>query len=175
MTQAYAYNVAMNPRRAAVILAFFLTSVVIISCGDGELTNRSTTAPNSNSNKENSTVPKTNVEELGMLVNVPYEAEESVWKTEAANKELIAVLRFSATESEKLVADAARYRKPEEASVQSEPWFPDELVAQGDMSGDDTLKGISYGANAFFQENYNEGRLIRIDGTNYFVLEMHSK
>ncbi len=147
----------------------------LISCGGQGSSNNSNTAANANSNKDASAAPKTNVEELGMLVNVPYEAEESVWKTDASGKKLIAVLRFSAADSEKLVADSTKFSKPEEVTVQSEAWFPDELVAQGDLSGDDTLKGISYGANAFFQDAFNEGRIIRVTGTNYFVLEMSSK
>lgn len=175
MTRASAYNVAMNPRLAAVILASFLVCLVIISCGDGESANNSSATSNTNSNKETSSVPKTNVEELGMLVNIPYEAEESVWKTDATGKKLVAVLRFLPADCDRLAADSTKFRKPEDVTVQSEAWFPDELVAQGDLSGDDTLKGISYGANVFFLDAFNEGRLIRVTGTNYFVLEMTSK
>lgn len=175
MIRASAYNEAMNPRRAAVILASFVVCFVIISCGDGESANRISPTSNTNSNKEVSVVPKTNVEELGMFVNIPYEAEESVWKTDASGKKLIAVLRFSAADCDKLVADSTKFRKPEDVSVQSESWFPDELIAQGDLSGDDTLKGVSYGANAFFQDAFREGSVVRVIGTNYFVLEMSSK
>lgn len=110
-----------------------------------------------------------------MLINIPYAADESVWRSDASQKKLTAVLRFSAADCDKIAADAARYRPSENVTIPSETWFPDELIAQGDISGDDTLKGTASGANAFFQDAFNEGRLIRIDGTNYFVLEISSK
>ncbi len=175
MPSASVYNVAMNPPRIAAILASFLFCFTLFSCGGQGDPNNSNAATNASANKEASVVPKTNVEELGMLVNVPYEAEESVWKTDASGKKLIAVLRFSTADSDKLVADSTKFSRPEEVTVQSESWFPDELVAQSDLSGDDTLKGVSYGANLFFQDAYNEGRIVRVTGTNYFVLEMSSK
>ena len=110
-----------------------------------------------------------------MLINIPYPSEDTVFKESSSRKKLIAVLRFSATDCDKLAADADRYRKPESVTVENETWFPDDLIAQGDVSGDDTLKGTSYAANAFLLEPFNEGRIVRIEGTNYFVLEASVK
>jgi len=45
----------------------------------------------------------------------------------------------------------------------------------GELSGDDSLKGLAYSADSFFQEPYTSGRVIRIDGTDYFVLELSAK
>jgi len=110
-----------------------------------------------------------------MLVNIPYEAIDTVWRDDAPNKKLIAVLRFSTADCEKIVADATRIKPAAPAVIQSESWFPDELIAQGELSGDDTLKGMAYAANNFFQDSFNDGRLVRIDGTDYFVLEANAK
>ena len=62
-----------------------------------------------------------------------------------------------------------------QVTIENETWFPDDLIAYGEMSGDDTLKGTSYAANAFLQDPFNEGRVVRIEGTNYFVLEATAK
>lgn len=110
-----------------------------------------------------------------MLINVPYESEEAFWKDDAAHKKLVAVLRFPQPEANRLIADAEKIRPAQQVAMPSEPWFPPELVAQGDLSGDDTLNGKSYAANAFFQDPYNDGRITRIEDTDYFVLELSAK
>ncbi len=166
----------MKPRRSYVLLALFLLTLSFAGCGGrGEKSNSREAANVQTNNNENPNTPKTNVEELGVLVNVPYEAEDIVWKETASHKKLIAVLRFSTINCDKLVADAEKYRQPEAVTIQNETWFPDDLIAYGEMSGDDTLKGMSYAANAFFQEPFNEGHIVRIEGTNYFVLEANAK
>jgi len=166
----------MKPLRVDVILAFLFFTALLNACGGGSGNAKSKAAPiTPNSANETTNSPNTNVEELGLLVRVPYDAEDIVWKDYASHKKLIAVLRFSTADCERIVADAQNYRKPESVSIQSESWFPDELVAQGDISGDDTLKGISYGANAFLQDPFNEGSIIRVEGTNYFVLQATAK
>lgn len=168
------YNEPMNSLRIDVILASFLLLFLLAGCGSKPGAVNANLANASAANMP-ANATKTNAEELGMLINIPYETEETVWRSEPSQKKLTAVLRFSAADCDKIVADAGRYRSPENVTISSESWFPDELVAQGDISGDDTLKGTSYGANAFFLDAYNQGRIIRIEDTNYFVLEISSK
>jgi hypothetical protein len=170
----YAYNEPMNPLRMDVILACLLLLAGLSAC-DGNSETEKANSTNASAANVQANATKTNAEELGMLINIPYDAEESVWRSESPQRKLTAVLRFAAADCDKLVADATRYRTPENVTIPSESWFPDELVAQGDISGDDTLKGTSYGANPFFLDSYNDGRMIRIEGTNYFVLEISSK
>lgn len=166
----------MKPRRSDLILASFLLTLSLASCGGrSEKANSREAANLQTNNSENANATKTNVEELGVLLNIPYEAEDIVWKEAASRKKLIAALRFSSINCDKIVADAEKYRKPEAVTIQNETWFPDDLIAYGEMSGDDTLKGTSYAANAFLQEPFNEGRIVRIEGTNYFVLEATAK
>lgn len=165
----------MKPPRIDVILLLFLLLSLLGGCGGESENDNRPSANAANSNSEKTTTTKTNIEELGMLINIPYETDEIVWRDYPAQKKLVAVLHFSTSDGDKLVADSQRYRAPEAVSVQCEPWFPDELIANGGLSGDVTLKGTSYGANAFFQDSFNEGRVIRIEDTNYFLLEMSTK
>jgi hypothetical protein len=129
----------------------------------------------SNSRARSSDAAKTNVEELGMLVNVSYESEEAFWKEDVARKRVIAVLRFPESEANRLVADAEKVQPPQPTSINPESWFPPELIAQGDISGDSALKGTSYSAGAFFNAPYDTGRIVRIENSDYFVLELSSK
>ena len=164
----------MTTFRSALILALLVSAILLTYGCSGTQTNSNTSA-NTNSPQTNSNAAKTNVEELGMLVNVPYESDECFWKDDAAHKRIKAVLRFPATETARLIADADKVRPPQKVSIPSESWFPAELIAQSDMTGDDSLSGQAYAANAFFQDPYNEGRIVRIDDTDYFVLEINAK
>jgi len=164
----------MTSTRKALILALFLTAAVLeTGCGSGP--SNSNASANSNEAKASSNSTKTNVEELGMLINVPYESEEVFWRDDQQHKKLVAVLRFSQPEANRLIADAQKVRPPQQVSINPESWFPPELVAQSDTSGDDTLNGKSYAANSFFQDPYNDGRIIKIDDSDYFILELNAK
>ena len=158
---------------ADVILALFLIAVLLSACGGR--TDKNTNVNVSNNSSEMVNTAKTNVEELGLLVSVPYEPEDIAWKEDTANKKVIAVLRFSPADANKIVTEAEKTGAPENLSVAVETWFPDELTAQSDMSGDSALKGVAYPANAFFQEPYTSGKIIRIEGGDYFVLELSAK
>lgn len=162
----------MNQVRTAVILALFLAVFTSVGCGPSANSNAVNTAANESSNNAN--VANANVEELRLLIAMPYEPEEAVWRG-TDQKKLIAVLRFSGTDADKLVEDAKKIRPPTSAKISSESWFPAELIAQGDISGDDTLKGATYAANNFFQPPFNDGKLTRIEGTDYFVLELSAQ
>jgi uncharacterized lipoprotein YehR (DUF1307 family) len=162
--------------RFEVISAFLLLTVSFSGCGQGKIDPNAPANANTAANtSENGNSPNTNVEELGVLINVPFTAEDIVWKQSASHKQLTAVFRFSNADCEKLVAEAAKAAKPQGITVPNESWYPDDLIALGDLSGDDTLKGTLYSANAFLQAPFNEGRLVRIDSTNYFILEANAK
>ena len=156
-----------------VILALFLSAATLTACVDGS----------KNANVPGSSAPsnaaansaRTNVEELGLIANISYPTEDIVWKEDAAKKRIIAVMRFSSADSDKIVAEASKNGSPQNAEIAVENWFPDELVAQGEMSGDNALKGLAYPANAFFLEPYTSGRITRIEGGDYFVLELIAK
>jgi hypothetical protein len=168
----------MMARLNFVVLSLCILPFLLQACGGGGdnrniNTSPAATAPSSNS--ENSNTAKTNVEELGIFINVPYEAIDVVWKEYPASKQVVAVLRFSPEDANKIVTEAAKLGPPQSVSVATQAWFPDELIAQSDMSGDSALKGLSYRADAFYQEPYTNGKMTRIEGSDYFVLEMSAK
>ncbi len=160
--------------RFAIILALIVFAFLVGACGGGEKT-----AANSNtSSKTNATAAsatKTNAEELGILITIPFETEDIVWKEDEANKKLVAVLRFSPTDAAKVVAEAEKIRPAQPANLPSESWYPAELIAQSSTSGDSTLNGKSYAANNFLQPPYTTGTITRIDNTDYFVFEASAK
>ena len=134
---------------------------------------------------ENQSQAKDDAEELGKMINLQYETEEALWKTEPMVKtqsndraaeptdtKLIAVLKFKPEDAQKVAAQAQTYKQPTETSLNVEEWFPPELVAKSQESGDETIKGNVYAPNDFTQSPYLNGTLTRISGTDYFVLEL---
>ena len=162
--------------RSVVILALISCTALSLACG-GSANSAANSKSSAVSNQANANVNvvRSNVEELGLLVNVPYETEDIVWKEYPSPKRILAVLRFSSADAAKLVAEAEKIGQPETVTISSETWFPAELTAQSEMSGDDNLSGRSYAANQFVQEPYSSGRLVRIDKTDYFVLDLVAK
>jgi hypothetical protein len=127
--------------------------------------------------------PKDNPEELSMIVKMPVEAEDAIWletpagprDAEADQRKLTAALLFTSANAEKVVNESAKYGRPEDVVIEIAEWFPVELISQNELSGGTGLSGSSYPADAFFQEPYVTGRLIRINGTDRFVLELSSR
>ena len=166
----------MSITRFAAILALTIVGAFVISCGDpsGNSSNSGTNVAPDQSNA-NANAAGTNAEELGVIINVPYEAEDVVWKQSPDRKSVLAVFRFSPADSDKVVADAKGFGPESNNAISAESWFPDELIAQSDASGDSSLKGMSYPANRFFLEPFTQGTITRIEETDYFVLELRSK
>ena len=137
---------------------------------------------------ENQSPAKDDAEELGKLIKIPYQTEEALWKTDQVvkdqnnnsdpapdNKKLIAVLKFNSADAQKIVEQAEQYRPAGEVSINVESWFPPELIAKSQESGDETIKGNRYAPNDFAQPPYQNGSLTRISGTDYFVLELSAR
>lgn len=165
----------MSIIRFAAILALSSSAFLALSCGDpsNNGANTQNTAAQHSANV-NANAAGTNVEELGVIINVPYEAEDVAWKQSPDRQNVIAVLRFSPADADRVTADAKAIGPSSNVVVNAESWFPDELIAQSDASGDNSLKGQSYPADRFYLEPFTQGRIIRIDQTDYFVLELHS-
>lgn len=150
-------------------------------------TNASVNSSTNRSASGTSTISKTandNAEELGMLVRVPFEPVEVAWKEaptksttgdQQYSKRLIAVFLFSSEDAAKVVAEASVIKTSESVVLDTEEWYPAELIAQGELNEGSTLKGQSYAANSFLQEPFSDGRITRVDGTDYFVLELFAK
>jgi hypothetical protein len=155
----------------------------------------STGTENSNANGQTANAVNTNtansvkddIEELELTIKMPFHPEEAVWREDLmgkmgdnrvpapTDKKLTAVLRFLKDDAAKVVAQAEKYKPAAPATIPTEKWFPAELIAQSQTSGDETVKGLSYPANDFLNPPYADGKITRIEGTDYFVLELFTK
>lgn len=124
---------------------------------------------NTNANAELNSA-NSNLEELKMLINVPYETEDLAWKKEGGSDNIVAVLRFSPEDADKIAAESGPAKG--KVSISPESWYPSELTVQSETSGDSGLDGTVYDPKLFVMAPYSHGRLIRIDATNYFLLEL---
>lgn len=152
----------------------FLVNLIFLSgCGSNENSNSVNSKPKtSNSGRRSSA--KDNLDELLDLIKLPIIPDELVWleEGEEGKKKLTAVLQYSAENDPKILAILEKYKQPDQVEVGVENWFPEELTAQAQLSGVEMLKGTAYGANEFFNIPYGSGRITRIEGTTYFVLEL---
>jgi hypothetical protein len=159
---------------------FLLLSVILsISCGSQTESNADGKA-NSNAanvaNNENANISNDDVAALGNQVLLPFIPEEVAWNEENAkgsnDKKLTAVMKFTEEDAKNLVAQAEKHRPAEAVEVGTEQWFPAELIAQSQLSGNESLKGNAYAPTDFLQLPYKNGRLVRIENSNYFILEL---
>ncbi len=117
---------------------------------------------------------KDNVEELMILVRLPFEPEEVAWKENAAKKTFVAVLRFSSENAGKMAAEIAKNGQATDETITVESWYPAELIAQGELTGESIVKGRSYLADSFLNPPYSKGRITQIENTDYFILQASS-
>jgi len=179
----------MEISRIKSIFKFLLITLLLNACSGNETANLDSSVPNSNqaANVKVGIAAQDNIEEFGKIVKLPVEPEEVTYgefdldgktvnpQTPSPNeKRLIAVLKFSAENAAQIAAQAEKHAPPAPLDVEAESWFPPELIAKSQVTGDEVLKGVSYQARDFFQTPYQKGRLTRINDTNYFVLEMFS-
>jgi hypothetical protein len=161
--------------RRGALIPITLISIFLTGCGgnagDGaNNANSGVSSIASNTNKEN-----TNAEELGMLISFAWETEDLAWKKDEGKKSLTAAFRLSPEDAKKLSDQltAKGQGAPKEVSV--EDWFPAELIAQGESRGGSTVPATAYPADDLYQPPYNQGTISRIEGTGYFVVEVHAQ
>lgn len=83
-------------------------------------------------------------------------------------------MKFKTGDADKIAAQAEKISPPQPAQIETETWYPEELTAQSQLSGDESLKGTTFAANDFLQPPYVNGKLTRVENTDYFVLELTS-
>lgn len=175
----------MSGITTALIVA--LTANFITSCGALEIANGNNANTSATNVSINNNPPNDDLGELLTIVRLPELPEETVWREETMGKgadesrvpgptdrKLTAVLHYDEKTAAKLVEQISKAKPPEAAEVNTSNWFPAELIAQSQMSGNETLKGISYGVNDFTNVPYGSGRITRIENTNFFVLELYT-
>ncbi len=172
---------------AILILAILFSS----ACNNDSLTNDSTNSSAKNSNQiteasgENANTAKDDIDELEKIIKLPLLPEEAnYWEENLSDsnrnnqnsapnsKKIIAVLKFSPENAAQLVSHIEKIKPPVDSQIDAESRFPAELVAQSQLSGDETLKGKSYAVDDFLQTPYRSGKITRIENTDYFVLEL---
>jgi hypothetical protein len=165
------YNCEML--RLSSIFIVVLVSFIISACSD-RVTNDSNISrqPTNSGQTANSNAVRNDVEELGLRVSIPFETEELVWREFVEDKSIVAVMRFSIDDTAKIIVEAEKVRAPTRVDLSSETWFPPELIAQSDMTGDDRLSGNSYSAEKFLLPPFNDGSLIRVNNSDYFILRV---
>lgn len=160
-----------------------VASVLILLSLAQILTNCSAPAGNSNSpnaiaanssNASSQAGPNDNIEELMLLVRLPLEPEEVAWKEKPEQKKLTAVIRFSPENATKMAAEMAKNGQASPETLTVETWYPAELIAQSDVTGESSLKGRSYPAEPFLNPPYTKGKITRVENTDYFILQISS-
>ena len=132
---------------------------------------------NSEANRVAAVPKKANdkAEELGLLINFSLEPEDIVWQQVDSQKKIVAVFRMDEEDTKKLADQLAARAPGSPYTVQVEDWFPAELVAQSETTGGSTVEGIAFPADDFYQDPYTKGVAVRINGSDFFVLELAAR
>jgi hypothetical protein len=157
-----------------IIVAFIFSIGVLSSCSGADSSNANTGTNASNQPAYDSKKGNDSAEELGSLVQIPFEPEEVTWRAIEADgkKRLIAVILL--TEADHKAFTAKHGQPGTDVRVNVEPWFPVELVTMGETSGENIISGKASPASEFYQQPYTAGSLIFIPDTNYLILDLQS-
>src|SRR5687767_13531748 len=101
----------MQLSRPGLILVLAAAGLVLSSCS-APAGNSNVNSSVANSANDARAVPKDNIEELGMLVRLPFEPEEVAWKENPEQKKLTAVMRFSPENAAKMAAEISKSGPP---------------------------------------------------------------
>lgn len=164
------------------IIAFLIctASLGLLGCGSQPTANNGV-AGNSNSNAStasNTNSANDNVEELRSLVRIPFEPDEVVFRvltTADKRQRLVAVFVLTPEIHRSLEGRLSSSGSGHEQLVTVEQWFPAELTAMAEMSGETTISGTAFPATEFFQPPYTDGNIVFIPQTDYAVLDLQAK
>lgn len=154
-------------------------SLVAVSCSGSDNANSNNANQTGNVNAKSSIV-KDNAEELSGLIKLPIVPDEKndervEWREENVSpkgKKLTAILKYNEANTAQIIALAEKHKPGAPIEIGVEDWYPEELTAQTQLSGNESLKGVVYEAGDFYNPPYNRGRLIKINESNFFVLEL---
>jgi hypothetical protein len=155
-----------------LILVVIAASIAVACSSKPAANNTNLSAAAANTNTDIQNGARTKLEDLSLLVNMPYDVQDLSWKQSKDQKKITAVMRFDPDDEKKVIPEALKFGPAQDVKVETQSWFPDELTEQSDLHGDQPLNGKAYPANQFFQEPYNSGRIVDIEGTDYYILEL---
>lgn len=193
------YNCGMKFPAMKSFIGFSTIVFLFASCVSPEesVEDSNTLRPKVNTNinadlanvNSNANVAEDDLLKLKDIINLPFEPEFNDYRQEPlvesvssnrvpgpTDKKLTVVLKFSAKDTEKLMTELKKSKKPPfETETEAEDWFPAELIAKRETSGDGTLKGVGYSSEKFTKTPFNTGTLIYIKDTDYFVLILQTQ
>ena len=164
----------MQFSRPAFLLFLVTAALIVSSCSTRPQNSNAVNSSVTNSAVTEHAGPKDNIDELGLLVRLPFEPEEVAWEENAEQKKLTAVIRFTPENAAKMGAEIAKNGQPAPATVPVESWYPNELIAQGELTGESIVKGQAYPAEPYLNPPYTKGKITRIENTDYFILQISS-
>lgn len=129
----------------------------------------------------------TDIDQLAKNINLPVRPAQVVWKKKTMNNEggdipgpndylLTAVLKYSDADIGKLEEKTGRNKnETAQGTAEIEEWFPADVKSSAkEINGEKSLTGEKYDAKAFARSPYNNGTLLRVGNSNYFVLKLFS-
>lgn len=157
---------------APVLLVVFASQLFSGCSPKSGNTNSSNSSAAASTNSQ--TGPDDNIDEFMLLVRLPVQPEEVAWRDYPNQKKLVAVVRFSSENAAKMSAEVAKGAQPTSETLSVESWYPAELIAQSDVTGESTVKAQSYPAEPFLNPPYTKGKISRVENTDYFILQISS-
>lgn len=140
-----------------------------------------------NQSNVSNTETQSDIENLGKKINLPVMPSEVRWTEEVfdnskgaipgpSDRRLTVLMKFDDAGAAQTAATLAA-QTPEKSlgNADVKSWFPEEVKsAAKTIDGRTRLEGAKYSPAAFFRAPYNNGNLIRVGATNYFVLNLFS-
>lgn len=136
-----------------------------------------------NESNVKTTEVKTSIEDLETQINLPVRPSEVKWTAEVFDNSrgmvpgpndyrLTALLKYD----EKTAAELIKKLEAENlGNADVKDWFPDQVKNSAKTSDGKTfLEGVKFSPAPFFHGSYQNGNLIRVGETNYFVLNLFS-
>jgi hypothetical protein len=173
------YNWLVKIKRRSFLAGVILAASVSISCvGTSENANATNSVGEANA-ASNANKANDNADELAMIIRLPAEPEDAVWRDEPAGagsglaaRKLTAVLLFSPANADKIVSAASAHGAKQDTKIEVASWYPTELISQSELAVEPDLPGEAFSGADFVQEPFTIGKLTRVSGTDYFILEL---
>lgn len=131
-----------------------------------------------------SSAPSTDIAGLSQLVTLPVPPLAATWQSTRvgddnfgpSDLQLLAVLRFSPQNADKVVALARKREAPRKGELEVQPWFPVALKqnAKRGAQGQLVVRGQRLNADDFAHLSLRNGFAFRVEGTNVIVLSLFS-
>lgn len=133
---------------------------------------------------ENKDVISKDIDELAENINLPVRPAEAVWqKKTLGNPEsrvpgptdylLVAVLKYDDADIEKVTGQSTEKAVKGVGEIQD--WFPEDLKSRAqDFDNEKLLSGEKCDAKSFARAPFLNGTLLRVNGSNYFILTLFS-